>query len=69
MENITALLSRADCCFCFQAIGFVDCIESYPNLIIFLNGAVISSLASLNGNYDGPQRGKRLFECALERVL
>lgn len=48
---------------------FVVCLESYTNLIIFLNGEVISSLARLNGNYDGRQRGKRMFECTLERVL
>lgn len=57
MENIRAILSRVDYCFC------LDCLESYTNLIIFLNGEVISSLDSLNGNYDGRQRGKRLFEC------
>lgn len=68
MENIRAILSRVDYCFCFQAMAFVDCLESYTNLIIFLNGEVISLLASLNGNYDGRRR-KRLFECALERVL
>lgn len=64
-----AILSRVDYCFCFQAMAFVDCLESYTNLIIFLNGEVISSLVSLNGNYDGRQRGNRLFECTLERVL
>lgn len=68
MENITAILG-VDYCFCFQAMAFVVCLESYTNLIIFLNGEVISSLARLNGNYDGRQRGKRLFECTLERVL
>lgn len=47
----------------------MDCHDLYTNLIIFLNREVISSLASLNGNYDGRQRGKRLFKCTLERVL
>lgn len=68
MENIIAIL-RVDYYFCFQTRVLVDCLDLYTNLIIFLNGEVISLLASLNGNYDGRERGKRLFKCTLERVL
>lgn len=63
MVNVIAILGGVDYCFCFQAMAFVDCLDLYTNLIIFLNGKVISSLASLNSNYDGRQRGKRLFKC------
>lgn len=69
MENIRAILSSVDYCFCFQAMAFVDCLDSYTNVLIFLNGVVISSLARLNGNYYDRQRGKRLIVCTLERVL
>lgn len=61
MKWKTEPYSQVDYCFCFQAM---DCLQLYTNLIIFLNGEVISSLAGLNSNY-GTQRGKRLFECTL----
>lgn len=57
MVNIIAILGRVDYGFCFQAMAFVDCLDLYTNLIIFLNREVISLLASLNSNYDGRQRG------------
>ena len=40
----------------------VASLDLCTNLIIFLNGEVIS-VASLNGNYNVRQRGKRLSKC------
>lgn len=51
------MLSRLDNCLGFQAVVSVASLELCTNLIIFLNGAVIS-LASLNGNYSVRQREK-----------
>lgn len=44
--------------FWFSCYGSVDCLDLYTNLIILLNGEVISP-ASLNSNYNGRLKGKR----------
>lgn len=46
----------------------VASLELCTNLIIFLNGAVIS-LASLNGNYNVGHREKRLPKCISQIVF
>lgn len=68
MENIIAMPSRLDYCFGFQAMASVASLDLCTNLIIFLNGEVIS-LAGLNGNYNVRQRGKRLSKCISQIVL
>lgn len=62
MGNIITVPSRLDYCFGFQAVASVASLDLCTNLIIFLNGEVIS-VASLNGNYNVRQRGKRLSKC------
>lgn len=56
-----------DDCLGFQAVVSVASLELCTNLIISLNRAVIS-LASLNGNYNVRQRGKRLSKCISQIV-
>lgn len=68
MENIISMPSRLDYCFGFQAVASVASLDLCTNLIIFLNGEVIG-LASLNGNYNVRQRGKRLSKCITQIVL
>lgn len=68
MENIIIMPSRLDDYFGFQAIASVASLDLCTNLIIFLNGEVIS-LASLNGNYNVRQREKRLSECISQIVV
>lgn len=60
--------SRLDYCFGFQAVASVASLDLCTNLIIFVNGEVIS-LASLNGNYNVRQREKRLSKCISQIVL
>lgn len=62
------MLSRLDDCFCFQAIASVASLDLCTNLIIFLNGEVISP-ASFNGNYNVRQREKRLSQCVSQIIL
>lgn len=68
MENIITMPNRLDYCFGFQAVASVASLDLCTNLIIFLNGEVIS-LASLNSNYNVRQRRKKLSKCISQIVL